>query len=388
MDVSYEGTGAYSSGTLNTTLQNMVSQYFGYSVYVTPLEDGTYDVVVYFGGSDGYSTAVGDLSYEGTTISQASDTTYTINVDSIDEPIALSLYVGGAMDLTVTYEMTIDVDSATMVASGSGSSTSIPVDKSSLKSALKTAKALSQGSKTDSAWEALQDAIAEAQAVYDDDDATQAEVSKAVAALTSAIDTFNNSSSASSSSSSGSVEETGWQVGHTYEVPMTFLKHNDTETSMAADYFGDTALVYVLSSTELEVTWAATSEGLEEIDGVYYEDSQVTPDGDQFSITIPASYEDTAIPLDMDIHSMSLLGVGVQTCDLYLYLTQAVDLGSGLEGMEASSSNSTSLSDTGDDLPARTAAAAAMALASGALAGVAFAASRRSRREDAAAREA
>ena len=41
----------------------------------------------------------------------------------------------------------------------------------------------------------------------------------------------------------GQQAEQGFQVGHTYQVPASWLKHNSTEESMAAKYFGDTALV-------------------------------------------------------------------------------------------------------------------------------------------------
>ena len=380
MDVTYSGTGAYAS--LQSTLDNMVGGYFGYSVYVTPLSDGSYDVVVYFGGTKGYSSAVEDMTYEGETISQSDDTTYTINVDSLDEEIDLSLYVGGSMDMTVTFAINLDVDSATLISSASSdddessdddsSSTTVAVDKSSLESLLETADALTQGSKTDDAWETLQEAIEDAQAVYDDDDATQAEVSKAVAALNSAIETFNNSSEATTSSSS-STTTTGWQVGHTYEVPMTFLKDGSSETSMAAQYFGDTALVYVLSDGSLQVTFAATDEGLEEVTAISYNGTAVTQDGNQFTFVIPASYSDTAIPLEMTINTMTLLGVGAQTADLYLYLSQAEDLGTGLEDMEASSTSS--LADTGDSTDS---AVVAVAFAGAAAAGLAVYARRRS----------
>ena len=53
-----------------------------------------------------------------------------------------------------------------------------------------------------------------------------------------------------------------FQVGHTYQVPIAFMKHNSSEASMAAKYFGDTALVRPQANGTFQVSFAATSEGL------------------------------------------------------------------------------------------------------------------------------
>lgn len=61
------------------------------------------------------------------------------------------------------------------------------VDKSELKKTIIIAEGLKKGNYTESSWKALQKALEEAKAVYDDADATQEEVDAATAALKAAI---------------------------------------------------------------------------------------------------------------------------------------------------------------------------------------------------------
>lgn len=68
-----------------------------------------------------------------------------------------------------------------------------PVDKSRLDAAIAEAKAIRQGAKTDRAFKALQDAIAAAQKVADDDKADQEAVTAAVDELRSAVAAFKAS---------------------------------------------------------------------------------------------------------------------------------------------------------------------------------------------------
>jgi heme-binding NEAT domain protein/putative cell wall-binding protein/Leucine-rich repeat (LRR) protein len=65
-------------------------------------------------------------------------------------------------------------------------------DKTALEAALDEAKAIQQDNHSATAWNALQDAIAEAQELYDRLEATQEEVAAAVVTLTAAIARFNS----------------------------------------------------------------------------------------------------------------------------------------------------------------------------------------------------
>lgn len=341
--VSYAGTGSFAG--MQDMLNQMVSKYFGNAVELALLEDGTYDVVVYFGGSTGYDDAIGDLIYNGQAVKQSANKTYTVNVPSLENAIDLALHVGGSMNMDITYAMAIDTST---IALKEGEPPVASIDKSALQSLVDQAAALTQGKKSDAAWESLQTTLSAARAVLNDAGASQDAVNEAATSLKEAIDRFNAS------------ENVAFQVGHTYEVPMAFFKHGSvTEKSMAAQYFGDTALVRPQENGTFAVSFAATGQGLEYIKSLSYNGAKVSQNGSQFMLSIPASESDTVIPLDMSITMMEQLGIGQsQVADLHLYLSQAKDLGTGQSGKAASSSN---LAQTGD------AATGLVTLAGGAL---------------------
>lgn len=165
-----------------------------------------------------------------------------------------------------------------------------------------------------------------------------------------------------------------FQVGHTYQVPIAFMKHNSSEASMAAKYFGDTALVRPQANGTFQVSFAATSEGLNYIKSLSHNGSAIPRSGDQFTLSIPSAERDVVIPIEMSVTMMEQLGIGqAQTADMHLRLSQAKDLGTGANGMAASSSSS--LAKTGDS----SAGLATLAGALGALgaAGAVLATSRR-----------
>ena len=62
------------------------------------------------------------------------------------------------------------------------------VDKSALSTAIKEAEALNADEYTEESWAAVETALADAKAVYDNPEATQVEVDEATAALNAAID--------------------------------------------------------------------------------------------------------------------------------------------------------------------------------------------------------
>lgn len=187
--VSLAGTGDYVGG--DVIINQMVGKYFGNSVKVTYNENGTYDVVVYFGGE--YNDAIGDMTYNGQAIKQAENQTYTINVPSIDEPIEVGLHVGGKMDMDITYAMTIDTET---LAPGEPVPDPEPpvveVDTEALADAITKASAIEQGKKTDEAFAALKAAIGIAQTALETAESQEA-VNAAVEALNSAVEAFKNS---------------------------------------------------------------------------------------------------------------------------------------------------------------------------------------------------
>ena len=162
----------------------------------------------------------------------------------------------------------------------------------------------------------------------------------------------------------GQQAEQGFQVGHTYQVPASWLKHNSTEESMAAKYFGDTALVRPQSDGTFKVSFSATSEGASHIISLAYNGSDLAKSGNQYTVSIPKADSDTVVPISMTIKEMEQLGGGAQIADMYLKLSQAKDLGAGQDNVVASSNKI--LSQTGDNVAGVAGAAAVAAVAAGA----------------------
>ena len=144
----------------------------------------------------------------------------------------------------------------------------------------------------------------------------------------------NNSGAANNSSTKAEK----FQVGHTYRVPIAFTKQGGSATSMAAKYFGDTALVRPRANGTFDVTFAATSEGLKYINALKYKGTNLKRSGNQFTVNIPAASGDTTVPIVMDISMLRDLGLGdAVTADMHLYLNRAEDLGTGKDSAQASS---------------------------------------------------
>ncbi len=162
----------------------------------------------------------------------------------------------------------------------------------------------------------------------------------------------------------GQQAEQGFQVGHTYQVPASWLKHNSTEESMAAKYFGDTALVRPQSDGTFKVSFSATSEGASHIISLAYNGSDLAKSGNQYTVSIPKADSDTVVPISMTIKEMEQLGGGAQIADMHLKLSQAKDLGTGQDNVVASSNKI--LSQTGDNVAGVAGAAAVAAVAAGA----------------------
>lgn len=174
----------------------------------------------------------------------------------------------------------------------------------------------------------------------------------------------NNGNGGATTDPNGQQAEQGFQVGHTYQVPVSWLKHNSTEESMAAKYFGDTALVRPQSDGTFKVSFSATSEGANHIISLAYNGSDLAKSGNQYTVSIPKADSDTVVPISMTIKEMEQLGGGAQIADMHLKLSQAKDLGTGQDNAVASSSKV--LSQTGDNVAGVAGATAAAAVAAGA----------------------
>lgn len=185
-----------------------------------------------------------------------------------------------------------------------------------------------------------------------------------------------NNSGTTTTDPAGQKAEQGFQVGHTYQVPVSWLKQNSSETSMAAKYFGDTALVRPQSDGTFKVGFSATSEGASHIISLAYNGSTLAKSGNQYTVSIPKADSDTVVPISMTIKEMEQLGGGAQVADMHLKLSQAKDLGTGQDSVVASSS--TTMAQTGDVAAGVAGAAAVAALVAG---GVAVASRRRSKRQ-------
>ena len=184
----------------------------------------------------------------------------------------------------------------------------------------------------------------------------------------------NNNSGTTTTDPSNQQAEQGFQVGHTYQVPTSWLKHNSTEESMAAKYFGDTALVRPQSDGTFKVSFSATGEGESHIIKLTYNNAELAKSGTQYTVSIPKADSDTVVPISMTIKEMEQLGGGAQVADMHLKLSQAKDLGTGQDDVVASSSKV--LSQTGDNLAGVAGAAGVVAVVA---AGAAVAAHRRSK---------
>ena len=101
-------------------------------------------------------------------------------------------------------------------------------NKTALETAINEAKALQQGNHTATAWNALQEAIADAQAVYDTLEASQTEVDTAAKSLNTAVTLFQNSGEASE------LDKNNLEDG-VYSVYGEMIKTNREEKSMSND---------------------------------------------------------------------------------------------------------------------------------------------------------
>ena len=160
----------------------------------------------------------------------------------------------------------------------------------------------------------------------------------------------------SSSTEENATATASFEVGHTYQVPIAFKKSGSSETSMAAQYFGDTALVRPQANGTYTVSFSTNKA--EWISGLTFKGATVARSGSQYAVTIPATTADTVLTLGLTIAPM---GDKAVNCDMHLYLSQAKDLGTGQDNLTASSAKV--LPSTGDTALAGSVAVASLGLA-------------------------
>ncbi|WP_165777203.1 leucine-rich repeat protein [Bifidobacterium primatium] len=160
--------------------------------------DGKYEALITTGSSAGFGKAptYGDGIGDGVAADKSA-VAVEGSLDDYDNVITWRFDLADLNGFTVTINgyagafgtgpVRFDLANAKDVTPGAD------VDKSALTAAIASARALEQGSKTDEAWKALQDAIAAAQKVADSDSAKDSDVTAAVDALNAAIAAFKNS---------------------------------------------------------------------------------------------------------------------------------------------------------------------------------------------------
>lgn len=294
-----------SSGSGATS---MAGSYMESSATVVYNEDGTYSVTVATTSSD----YISGISYNGTAATQ-DGLTFTISgVTSIANDILISMTV--AMMSGQTVDALISLDTSSLETTGDNDDTS--------------------GDATDNTPTA--DGVVNTETSSDGEDTTTA------------------------------TQSALFVAGHTYEVPIAILKENSTETSMAAQYFGNTAYVRVLEDGTMSVSFSTNRSDY--VTGITYEGAAVSQSGSTFTLTIPYSESDVVLTLGLTIAPMEALGMDEVSADLHLYLTQAVDLGTDVTA-DPSSTYTATLAQTGDETA--TGAVAVLALAAAGMAAIA-----------------
>lgn len=188
-------------------------------------------------------------------------------------------------------------------------------------------------------------------------DTASVESVQAVSTQDLLVTTLASESSESTDSSDGNIISTlavsSFEVGHTYSVPIAFLKENSSETSMADEYFGDVAYVRPQSNGTMQVSFSTNQ--LDYITGITYNGSAVSLSGSTFTMTIDYTESDVVLAVGLTIAPMQELGMGEVMADLHLYMSQATDLGTSDVGNPSSgSSSSTTSSGSSSDTSSST----------------------------------
>jgi heme-binding NEAT domain protein len=274
------------------------------------------------------------------------------------------------------------------------------VDKTALATSLTTAKAVTQGKKTDSAWQNLQTAIDDAQTVYDSVEATQEQTDNAKNELIAAVDSFKvspdktegldknnladgtytlnadmiqlNRSSQSMANSAIDHKVTLTVIGGLYYLAVDFkglTVGNDLGYLSRLKYYGAgyTFGQYGAPQGTLipssVLSWQTDSKGAYIVDS-YNDKDNPYPKRLQFPLVNKANYEDDFVPLQVFVPIMESITAGSGTQDVLMRLDwTSLKEGSGTGGDNGGGDEGTGGGDNGQNEVVKTALSAKLAQA-------------------------
>lgn len=192
----------------------------------------------------------------------------------VDGENTITIYANGYKDKKIIVNVNKDAATAELVSQtdmdGTGENPVTPeIDRNPLNNMLTAAKAYEQDSASDEKWQALQDAIAAAQEVYDNENATQEEINTAVTALRDAIDVFTKKEDSGQTGITNPVE-----AG---EYTLSYKAVSDNgETSMIQSMFDGKAKLTVGEDGKMKVSMLNTQNMS------FLVDFTITPDKDAY----------------------------------------------------------------------------------------------------------
>ncbi|NPD30645.1 LPXTG cell wall anchor domain-containing protein [Eggerthellaceae bacterium zg-1084] len=225
-------------------------------------------------------------------------------------------------------------------------------DFSKLAERVSQAKDIEQGKKYDYAFEALTEAIAAAQKVLDNQNASQGMVDGAVANLAAAVAAFNESPDVKQMV--GNLE-----VGRYYSIPIKFMKQGKGEPSMSGQYFSDRMVVIPRADGTFELRFKTNrADWVKDLTFNGAPASVIGMSGNvaEYSVVVPAMTGHQIAKVSMYVVPMNTRA----TADLHMFFGNAAEIGSpSVDALPA----------TGDGLAVpMTAAGLAAAAAAGAVA--------------------
>ncbi len=228
VDITWVGTGDFASGGMYTTATTMAAQYLGSTAELVVTDTG-YNLVLTC-TSDKITKLV--LSDESE-VELAEDMTFTIPITSIDDPIDIAMYIGGAMEGMFPGGVTLQIYLGEVDLPEAEA-----LETEELENAIASAEAIEQGEHSTAAYTALQSAISSAKEVLNSSSSTQDDIDSAVSALASAVSAYENDSTV--------VTNDGYVMleGATYTLPVSFYKTDGSgDVSMSSQFMNSTVKV-------------------------------------------------------------------------------------------------------------------------------------------------
>lgn len=180
-------------------------------------------------------------------------------------------------------------------------------------------------------------------------------------------ETTNNNNNQNNNNNNGqnntTVSTARFVVGHTYEVPLSIMQSGTSTTSMAAQYFGDSAYVRPLENGTMDISF--TTNRLDYINSLSYNGSELSRSGSTYTVNVPYTESDLVLRMAMGIAPMQELGMGTVTADFHFQLSQANDLGTNVTSNPSSASSLPKTADTTNGVAGLAALAGAGLVAAG-----------------------